>query len=314
VWPLAAALCALGVCAPGVGAQAPPPAFRSAAELVVLQVSVTDERRRFVADLQRDDFAILEEGAAQDMTLFASADAPLDLMLLLDGSASMYQHLRVVREAAANFIRTLRPGDRASVVVFSDRVRVVQSLTGEAAALEGAIRGLAPAGNTALYDALYISLRELARVRRGDDQQRRQAIVVLSDGDDTSSRIAFDDVLGEARRGAVTVFSITPMARVPSRWDVVRRPTAAIDLRQLAEETGGRAFAPLRLEDLAGVYGEIADELGQQYWLAYAPRAAAAGFRRIAVRVVTHPALRARTRSGYYAACRNRIETAAACR
>jgi Ca-activated chloride channel homolog len=314
VWPLAAALSALGVCAPDLRAQAPAASpFRSETALVVLQVSVVDERRRFVADLQQQDFAVFEEGAPQDVALFASAAAPLDLMLLLDASGSMQEHMPVVRNAAVNFVRSLRPGDRASVVKFNDVVRVAEPLTGDAAALEAAIRGIVPRGNTALYDALYISLRELARARAGEEQLRRQAIVVLSDGDDTSSRMAYDTVLDEARSGAVTMFTIKPTLTL-SGLASVRLTGASVELRQLAEETGGRAFTPARIQDLEGVYDDIAEELGQQYWLAYAPAPSAPGFRRISVKVVPRPTLRARTRSGYYASCRNGIEKRFACR
>jgi VWFA-related protein len=283
---------------------APAQAFRSATELVVLQVAVVDQQRRPVSGLRQEDFAVFEENVAQAVSLFASATAPLDLMLLIDTSSSMYERMMATQEAAINFVRTLKTGDHAAVVLFNDGVRIAQPLTGDTDALETAIEAASPAGGTALYEALYVALRELARTRRGaDDPMRRQALVLLTDGDDTSSRLVFDDVLDEARRGAVTIFAIMPSA---PGWDAFfdmpsRRRGAPYNMRQLAEETGGRSFAPARMEDLAGVYGEIAEELSRQYWLAYVPKPSSGGFRHVSVRIVTQPALRTRTRNGYYA-------------
>jgi Ca-activated chloride channel homolog len=288
---------------PAADAQAPAP-FRSGTELVVLQVSVVDPERRPVSGLHEDDFGVFEEGRSQAISLFASTNAPLDLMLLLDTSVSMSERMAATQEAAINFVRTLRTEDRGAVVLFNDSVQVAQPLTRERAALEAAIRGASPAGGTALYEALYVALRELARAQRGTDPLRRQALVVLSDGEDTGSRLLFEDVLEEARRNAVTMFTITPSASGVDAFSGVplyRRPGAAYEMGQLARETGGRTFAPARIEDLAGVYGEISEELSRQYWLAYVPGPSSGGFRRLSVRIVGEPTLRARTRTGYYA-------------
>jgi Ca-activated chloride channel homolog len=299
-------------------AQQPRP-FRSGTELVVLQVSVVDTQRRFVSDLRQEDFAVFEEGVAQPVALFASAAAPLDLMLLLDTSSSMQERMAAAQAAAINVVRTLKAEDRASVVLFSDGVRVARQLTGDTDALEAAIRGASPAGGTALHEALYVALRELARTRRGEGEPlRRQALVVLSDGDDTSSRLEFADVLSEARRSAVTIFTIVPSAPIGEEllnMPLRRRPLAPYDMRQLADETGGRAFAPAHIEELAGVYREIAEELGRQYWLAFERISAIDGFRRVSVRMVTQPTLRARTRAGYYtSASRPRLAPSSALR
>jgi VWFA-related protein len=305
---MAAALVAAAVAT--AGAQGPQ-VYRSATELVVLQVSVVDQQRRYVPDLRAEDFAVFEEGQRQALTLFASASAPLDLTLLLDTSASMRERMHAEQQAAVEFVRTLRPEDRASIVLVSDTARIAREPTGDLDALEAAIRGASPGGGTALYQGIYIALRELARLRRAEPM-RRQALVVLTDGDDTASRLSFADALDEGRRGAVTIFSIVPW--LPS--DLVfepRRPAAPYDLRQLADETGGRAFAPSHIDDLAGVYREIAEELRHQYWLAYVPAGTSAGFRKVAVRIPSRPELRARTRSGYEASCRNRIAASSRC-
>jgi VWFA-related protein len=280
----------------------PAAVFRGQSELVVLQVAVVDQHHRFVPDLQVTDFAVFEEGTQQPVTLFASTAAPLDLMLVLDTSASMRGRMEVARDAALKFIRTLKPGDRASVVLFNNTVHLSHVLTGDIAPLEAAIRDAAPTGATAVHDAVYIALRELARARRTSGQLRRQALVVVSDGDDNMSRMGFRDVLEQAMESAVTIFTIVPSS--PSdTFHIPGRPPAEgrFDMRKIAQETGGRSFATARIEDLAAVYQEIASELAQQYWLAYAPPPAAkAQFRRVSVRLEARPGLSARTRSGYY--------------
>jgi VWFA-related protein len=266
-------------------------------------VAVVNSYGRYVAHLQAEDFAVYEQGVRQTVSFFATSSTPLDLMLLVDTSGSMWKRLDLAQQAATSFVRTLRSGDRAAVILFSDRVRVAQALTEDMSAVEAAIRDASAYGGTALHEALYIALRELARVQRVDGQYRRQALVVLTDGEDTTSRnVAFEDVLNEARRSALTVFTITPVLSAPVTPDVSVSRRADFGLRSLAEETGGRAFTPARSEDLSATYRQIAEELGEQYWIAYAPSVPARpGFRRVSVHVPTQPGLQARTRSGYYA-------------
>ena len=280
-------------------------AFRGGTELVALQVAVVNSYGRYVAHLNAEDFAVYEQGVPQTVSFFATAATPLDLILLLDTSGSMWKRIDIAREAATSFVRTMRTGDRAAVILFSDKVRVAQALTDDLASVEAAIQEASVDGGTALHEALYIALRDLARVQKGDGKYRRQALVVLTDGEDTTSRnVAFEDVLAEARRSAVTVFTIMPVVGLSpaASSDITVSRRADFDLRSLAEETGGRAFAPARSEDLSATYRQIAEELGEQYWIAYVSSGTGSpGFRRVSVRVHTKPGLQARTRSGYYA-------------
>jgi Ca-activated chloride channel family protein len=307
-------VCALGTCgvenaaraqtspSPRSGAPRSGAVFHSQTDLVVLQVTVVDQRHRFVGDLRLEDFGVYEEGVKQNVMMFGATDVPLDVMVLLDTSDSMTGRIEIAQRAAINLLRLLRVGDRAAVVLFSSNVRVVSELTDDIATLEAAIRGARPAGATALYEALYIAQRELSRVRRNSTELRRQALVVLSDGDDNMSSISFDDVLDETRRGDVTIFTIlpTPGLGPPPEHLRQQRVNVAFVMRRLAEDTGGRTFTPAAADDLLGVYQDIAEELRQQYWLAYTPASSALnGFRRVSVRVETRPDLRARTRQGY---------------
>jgi VWFA-related protein len=294
--------------APAPGAQdtrgsaaATGPLFRSQTELVVLQAVVADSQHRYVSDLRLEDFAVYDEGARQTVALFASTEAPLDLVLLIDTSASMDRSLAIAQEAAVNFLRTLRDGDRASVVLFNHAIRMSSGLTSDRTALESLIRSATAGGATAVHRATYIALRELDRARRTDGPQRRQALVLLSDGADNVSEMGLEAVLEEARRSPVTIFAILPAPPGVPRAGLLEPGPALFDLRQLADETGGRTFVPSRIEDLAGVYDDIAGELTRQYWLAYVPPPASTDeFRRVSVRVETRPGLLVRTRNGYY--------------
>jgi hypothetical protein len=187
-----------------------PDRFRSQTELVVLQVSVVDQHGRFVTGLGVNDFGVFEDGVRQSVTFFASNAAPLDLVLLIDTSSSMFGRMALAQDAAIDLIRTLKPGDRGAVVLFSHTIRIAHPLTGDFARLESAIRGAVPTGATAVYEALYVTLRDLARSRAEPGEPRRQAVVVLSDGEDNRSHVEFGDLLDEAQRMTTTIFTILP--------------------------------------------------------------------------------------------------------
>jgi Ca-activated chloride channel family protein len=287
---------------PGAAAPEAQPVFRATTDLVALQVTVVDAHQRYVTELGRDDFQILEEGRPQSVDLFAAGTAPLDLFLLIDISGSMVDCLPTVRRAASNLLRTLGVNDRAEIIVFNERVRIAQELTGDRDALVASLQQLQTRGSTSLYDALYVALKRMARLPAQDGAVRRQAVVMLTDGDDTTSHVTIADVQNETRDGNAMIYAIVPPEIGARHRDRVgTTPASLYYLRAIADETGGRSFTPLRLEDLITVYGEIANEFRHQYWLAYVPPAAAAGFRRVAVRIPGKPEFRARTRAGYVA-------------
>lgn len=275
--------------------------FRAAVEMVSLNVTVTDQKHHYLTDLDAKDFAIFEDGARQDITYFNRTTLPIALSLLIDTSASMEQRMGTAQEAAVGFARKLRAQDLAQVVDFDTRVEILQNFTADAAALEAAIRGTTAGGSTSMYNALYISLKELVKVQaKSDDDVRRRAVVLLSDGEDTSSLVTFEEVLDLAKRSATTIYAIGLQSRESSLAKGFRE--AEFVLRQLAQETGGRVFFPQRAEDLGGIYGEIADELASQYVLGYAstnPKRDGA-WRRLTVQV-GRQGTTARTKRGYFA-------------
>jgi Ca-activated chloride channel homolog len=290
--------------------QAPDPAqdqvFRSGASLVALNVSVMDGRgHKFVTDLSRNDFAIFEDGVQQQVSFFESSQVPVDLILMLDTSSSMSDKMAAVHEAAINFLRILRSGDRGAVVSFADHVQILEELSPDRAKLEQAVNQTGARGGTALNNALYVSLRQFGGATREDGPVRRRAIALLTDGDDTSSVVNFDDVMALARKAGINVYTIALQSTPAGMATPGRRflSTSQFSLKSLAQETGAEAFFPAQVTELQGVYSSIAQELSSQYSIGYTPSNSRADgrYRRIVVRVVSHPEMRPRARAGYTA-------------
>jgi Ca-activated chloride channel family protein len=281
-------------------APAKPQVFRAGVELVSLNVTVTDSQGRYVTDLEQADFSVFEDGAKQELSFFNRTNLPIALSLLIDSSASMEQRMEHAQEAAIGFAKRIRDQDLAQVVDFDSRVEIKLGFTNKIEELEAAIRTTSPGGSTALHNAVYISLKELAKVRaKNPDEIRRQAIVLLSDGEDTSSLVSFEEVLELAKRSETAIYTIGLQPRETSALRGFRE--AEFVLRQLAQETGARAFFAQKIEDLKDVYAQIAAELSSQYSMGYAsknPRRDGA-FRRLVVQV-SRPNTTARTKRGYY--------------
>src|SRR5688572_10267872 len=281
-------------------AQEKPKIFRAGVELVSLNVTVTDAQGRYITDLDQADFSVFEDGAKQELSFFNRTNLPIALSLLIDSSASMEQRMEHAQEAAIGFARKIRAQDMAQVVDFDSRVEIKLGFTSKIEELESAIRTTSAGGSTALHNAVYISLKELAKVKaKNPDEIRRQAIVVLSDGEDTSSLVSFAEVLELAKRSETAIYTIGLQPRETSPLRGLRE--AEFVLRQLAQETGGRAFFAQKIEDLKDVYAKIADELSSQYSMGYASKNAKrdGAFRRLVVQI-GRPNTTARTKRGYY--------------
>ena len=224
------------------------PAFRTGVDLVSLNVSVTDGDSRYVTDIEQESFQLYEDGALQDITFFTRTQLPISLVLLMDTSASMAEKLSTAQEAAIGFAERLRDEDLASIIEFDHRFDILQEFTNSIDKLTAAIRQTSAGGATSLYNAIYVSLKELEKIditTADDVQPRRQAIVLLSDGDDTQSAIAFDDVLELAKRSDTVIYSIGLRERNIRNRRGFRE--ADFVLRQLAQETGaGRSFQSRR--------------------------------------------------------------------
>ena len=285
-------------CAASIALGAQQGRFRSGIELVSLNVTVTDGTK-YVTGLEQDDFEVFEDGAKQTLSFFSHVQQPIALAILLDTSNSMEDKLATAQEAATGFVRRMKKDDVIEVIEFNSQVRVPQPFTNDVNALERAIRATTVNGSTSLYNAIYVSLRALKDERaKNAEEIRRQAIVVLSDGDDTSSVIEYDDVLDLAKRSETAIYAIGLRQQETGRG---KFKEAEFVLRQLSQETGGRVFFPTSVAELPKIYEQISEELASQYSMAYSSKNPMrnGAWRRIDIRV-TKPGLTARTRRGYY--------------
>lgn len=272
--------------------------FRGGVELVSLNVTVT-EGTKYITDLNEADFEVFEDGVRQNLTYFSRMQQPIALAVLLDTSNSMEERLPMAQEAAVGFVKRMQSQDMMEIVAFNSQVDVVQPMTNDLGKLEKAIRSTAVNGSTSLYNAIYVSLKGLKRIRaQSTEDIRRQAIVVLSDGDDTSSLIPYEDVLDLAKRSETGIYAIG--LRQPDTGKP-RFKEAEFVLRQLSQETGGRAFFIDTVTELPKIYQQISQELASQYSIAYGSKNTVrnGAWRRIDVRIA-RPGLTARTRRGYF--------------
>lgn len=251
---------------------------------VILWVTVTDKADGPVADLTKDKFIVLEDGIPQTIRDFQLEDRPITMAIVLDSSGSMRDAMPEVHEAAAGFVATLRPEDKALVIDFDDRVFLIQELTSDQDLLKEAVKSTEALGSTALYDGLHAAFRKLRGI------EGRKAIVLLSDGDDTSSQLAYERILEEAKAQSVLIYGIG--------LGDIRKSV----LKELAEVTGGRSFFVGKANQLADVYRKIADELRRQYYLSYSTTNAKWDGRFIKLEVKSkNPDWSVRARRGYFA-------------
>jgi VWFA-related protein len=245
--------------------------------------------KQFVLDLEKDNLVLEEDGVPQEIIDFYVEKRPVTLALILDSSGSMQAALGTVHAAASRFVSSLGEEDRALVIDFDEKVYLLQDITADKRDLTEAITSTQALGGTALYDALYASYRKL----RGIDG--RKAIILLTDGDDTASKFSFKRILDEAKISDLIIY---PIGLGTSVLDIDLRRV----LKTLAEETGGRAYFPGKVEDLQGVYEEISLELKSQYYVTYEPRSTVWDGRWRKIKL-TAPGrgVEIRTRRGYYA-------------
>ena len=260
--------------------------------------TVTDKRGRFITDLTKDDFEVIEGKRLQTIQEFtAESDLPLRLGILIDTSNSIRDRFRFEQDAATEFLNTVMRSklDKAMVVSFDTRAQLITDLIDNSAQLEEGIRGLRPGGGTALYDAIFYACRD----KLGVDQPRhkfRRAIVIVSDGEDNESDQTRDQALEMAQKADVVIYTIsTNMTHTETDGDKV--------LKYFTSETGGRAFFPFKVEDLAQSFENIANELRHQYNLLYRPEPLKTDglWHPVQLRVKGRKDLIVRARTGYYA-------------
>jgi Ca-activated chloride channel homolog len=265
---------------------------------VNLLFPVSDKRGRFITDLKKEDFEVFEGKKQQSIIEFvAESELPLRLAIVIDTSNSIRDRFRFQQEAALEFLRsTIRLGkDKAIVVGFDMLPNLASDLTDDMQKLERAVRDLRPGGGTSLYDAVAFASRD----KLSQDQPRhkfRRAIILLSDGEDNNSKYTRDQALEMAHKADVVVYSIsTNISRSETDGDKV--------LKYYAQETGGLAFFPFKVEDLAQSFENIANEMRHQYSILYSPDPLRADglYHEVDVKVKGRKEMLVRARKGYYA-------------
>jgi VWFA-related protein len=266
--------------------------------LVNTHVAVRDEKGRFVTGLTKDDFIVLDDGKEQPISYFSQeADQPLTVALVIDRSRSVQSALSKAQVAARDFFSSvLRAGkDRATVVAFDSGVYVVQDFTDDASVLTAASLKLTAAGGTSIFDAVYKTTRD----KLGDGEEGRRVIVLITDGDDTTSRASIEQAIEMALKNNVIIYAI----RVSGDGSLnVRDLQGKPVLDRLTEATGGRQFHLDGDESqLAGFFTKLQDELRSQYSIGYQFQGASSdrGFHKLAIKL-KQATLKAFTRRGYY--------------
>lgn len=258
-------------------------------DLVELYTTVIDRANRPITGLREADFTVLEDGVAQQVSTFELVEnLPLTLGVAIDTSASMDPVMEETRRAAAQFLTNLlKPSDSSFAVAFASRPHLLMGQTSDVEAVVDTVRALRASGQTALHDALMTGLYYFRGIRG------RRALVLLSDGEDTSSSATYPDILEYARHSEVVIYTI-------GLGIADNEPLLRSKLEEIAAVTGGRAFFISKASDLRPVYRQIDRELRSQYLLAYNSNRQSAGddFRQVEVRVTDDR--RARTISGYY--------------
>jgi Ca-activated chloride channel homolog len=272
--------------------------IRKRVDEVNVVFTVTDKREHFVKDLTQNDFHVLDDNKPAAVQYFSrQTNLPLRVGLLIDASNSVRDRFKFEQESAIEFLnQIIRPKyDKAFVIGFDTTPEVTQDFTDNAELLSHGVRMLRPGGGTAMYDAIYYACRDkLMKEDRGVTATRR-AIILLSDGEDNQSRVSREEAIEMAQRAEVIIYTIsTNTSGLKLRGDKV--------LERFADETGGKAFFPFKIEDVANAFTEISDELRSQYAISYKPADFTADGKYHSIQIVAeNKKYHVRARKGYYA-------------
>lgn len=280
-------------------AEEPATTFRKTVNEVNVVFTVTDKHGRYVNDLTKGDFSVIDDQkpALEIRSFHRETDLPLQVGLLVDASNSVRDRFKFEQEAAIEFLnQTIRPRyDQAFVVGFDVTPEVTQDFTDRTDLLSVGVRSLRPGGGTAMYDALYFACRDKL-LKAPQTGPVRRAIILLSDGDDNQSHVTREEAVEMAQRAEVIVYAIsTNVSGSGSHGDKI--------LERIADATGGRAFFPFQITEVSNAFAEIQTELRSQYALAYTPADLIPNghYHSIEILAQNRKGLRVRSRHGYYA-------------
>jgi VWFA-related protein len=274
--------------------QTPQDTLKVSVDLINVQFTVTDRRGRLVSGLNREDFAVEEDGRKQDIRHFAREnELPLTIALLVDTSPSVRPVFDEEKVTATAFLESiLRRNDLALVIGFDRAVTLVQDYSEDVRALGEAIDELEIGGGTSLYDAVYLACEE-----KLDKEAGRKAIVLISDGEDTTSKTRFNQALVAAHQSDTVIYAISNTTGGFRRSGGDRGT-----LRRFAEETGGGAYFLDNRTDFKEIFDQIAQELRSQYSLAYNSTNTVKDGKYRKIRIVPrNSSYQIKARKGYYA-------------
>jgi VWFA-related protein len=306
------------------GAQQPP-AFTREVNLVDVLATVLDRRNKLVSDLDQKDFKILDDNTPQEIRFFSKqSDLPLRIGILLDTSNSIRDRLKFEQEAAVDFLYSvLRRGkDQAFAMTFDDEPQIIQAFTGDGAQLRDQINSTRAGGGTAVYDAIFDACaKQLSNPPRPPGDQPdvvRRVMVLISDGEDNLSNRTRGEAIEMAQRTNVVIYTISTSTQWiqlsqtdPSKLANRKMHLTEGDqiLKDLADETGGRAFFPYHVDDLNQSFQDIGDELRNQYTITYSPTNFIANgrYHKIKIELPNHNGDQVRARRGYFAKSRTAL-------
>jgi len=268
--------------------------FKSGARVVPIYATVTDAADRLVPDLAREDFEVLDNDKRQDLLVFENQTQPFAAVVMLDTSGSMTDSLKLVYAGAEQFLMRLLPQDKAQVGAFNDKIQFSGVFTSDRDELAAALKNLDFGYPTRLNDAIDQSLNQLSGI------EGRRVIVLLTDGEDTASKVGQGDVLDRARLDEVMIYGIG-LESVYFNGAMRVRTSPDKVLRKLAEETGGGYYLLSGTKDLNATFTRIVQELHNQYVLGFAPTTLDGKVHRLTVNV-KRPGMKARARRTYVAA------------
>jgi Ca-activated chloride channel homolog len=273
--------------------------IHSDVEEVSLNVTVLDSGGHLIQTLQKDDFHLLEDGAAQTIISFQHADIPVSIGLVIDNSGSMYKKRPSVNKSAVDLISASNPGDEAFVVNFADDAYIDQDFTSDIHKLRDGLAHIESRGGTALYDAVVASADKLA----ADAKRPKQVIVIITDGEDNASTLNLEQAIRRVQQlSGPVIYSIGLLFGDEMSRGEARHARRALEM--LSGETGGIAFFPKSLDQIDQIAAEVARDIRSQYTLTYhsSKPSTVPGFRRVTVTAQAkgEGKLNVRTRTGYF--------------
>jgi len=266
---------------------------------VPMVVTVTDGKGQLITSLNKTDFKVFDGNRLQKIDSFVrEADLPLSVALLIDQSASTSQLLEFERSAAMNFFtNTLKKGkDRAMVIGFATDPHVLVDFTDDLQQLESGLKKLSAGGGTAVYDSVFFAAQQKLAKEQGE---RRKLIILISDGYDTASGHTLKEAMDRVQRHDALIYAISVNRATDTKTEEREEGDKAI--RQMVDETGGRAYFPTKLTDMSAEFRKIENELRSQYSLSFTPNNPFDGtYRKLRVELVDKK-YKARSRTGYVA-------------